>query len=185
MTHRSSAGPHKTNAPICIFLFTLTCAMLAATPATAETFCELVPAAAVKAALGITENLTAKPSDAAGTGCLYREDAPGPVTLIASSGNASGMMGTLFSQRMNSLSHNAQALPDVGEAAYYDETGNQQFAKFPGTTYTQQSIVFRAKGKIISLRVMTSGGGVTKTAVQSLATLTLSKPIETLEDPNN
>ncbi len=183
MTDRTSAGPQKTTALLCIL--TLTCAILAATPATAETFCDLVPAAAVKTALGITVNLSAKPSDQVGTGCLYREDAPGPVTVIASSADASGMTGTMFTQRMSSLGHNAQVLSDIGEAAYYNEDDNQQYAKFPGITYTQQSIVFRAKGKIISLKVITAGNGVPKAALQSLATLALSKPIDTLLDPNN
>jgi hypothetical protein len=168
-----------------IFIFTLACVSLLAAPASAQGFCALLPADAVKSTLGITVKLVAKATSETGNNCHYRVPAPGPVTVIADSGDATGMVGTMFDQRLTTLGPDSQLLPGVGEAAYYSQRDNEQIAKFPGITFTQQSIVFRAKGKIISLIVTTAGTGLPKAAIQSLAALALSKPIDTLQDPSN
>ena len=183
MIHRFLAKTRRTNA--FAFTFALTCTALLATPAIAQSFCDLVPAATVKSTLGLAEKLVAKPKSEGGTGCQYKSNVPGPLILIADTSDASGMRGTMFEQRLTSLGPNAQLIQGLGEAAYYSETDNEQIPKFPGVPYTQQSVVFRAKGKIISLVVTTPGSGIPKEALESLATLAASKPLDTLLDPSN
>jgi len=156
-----------------------------ATPAIGQSFCDLVPAAVVKSTLGLTDKLAAKRETEGSTGCQYKSSAPGPIILIAHASDASGMRGTMFEQRLTSLGPNAELIQGLGEAAYYSQTDNEQFPKFPGVTYTQQSVVFRAKGKIISLLLTTPGAGVPKETLRSLATLAESKALETLFDPSN
>jgi hypothetical protein len=183
MIHRSMAKMRGTNA--CVFSFALLCTSLLATPAVAESFCDLVPAATVKTTLGITEKLVTKPKSEGSIGCHYKTNSAGPIVLIADASDASGMMGTMFEQRLASLGPKAQVIQGLGDAAYYSQIDNEQISKFPGVTYTQQSIVFRAKGKIISLILTTAGNGVPKEALQSLANLAASKPIENLLDPSS
>jgi hypothetical protein len=183
MIHRSIAKTRRKN--VFAFLFALTCTALLAPPAFAQNFCDLVPASAVKSTLGIAEKLVAKPITEASNGCHYMENGHGPIILIANTSDASGMRGTMFEQRLTSLGPNAQLIQGLGEAAYYSETDNEQIPKFPGVTYTQQSVVFRAKGKIVSLTVTTAGSGIPKEALQALANLVVSKPLDSLVDPSN
>jgi hypothetical protein len=161
------------------------CTAFLATPAIAQSFCDLVPAATVKSTLGLAEKLAAKSKGEGSTGCLYKSNSPGPVTLVADTSDASGMRGTMFEQRLATLGPKTQLIQGLGEAAYYSQTDNEQMPKFPGVTYTQQLIVFRAKGKIVSLMVTTPGTGIPKEALEALATLAASKPIETLLDPSS
>jgi len=165
------------------FLFALMCTALLATPAVAQNFCDLVPATVVKTTLGVTDKLVAKPMTEGGNGCHYMQNGHGPVLLVADTSDAAGMMGTLFTQRLTSLGPNAELIPGLGEAAYYSRRENQQMPKFPGVSFTQQSIVFRAKGRIVSLMMTTSGTGISKEALASLANLAASKPLDTLIDP--
>ena len=183
MIHRCIAKTRRANT--FVSSFALICATLLATPAIAQNFCDLVPAAIVKSTLGLTDKLSAKPKGDGMPGCQYKGSTPGPFTLVADASDASGMRGTMFEQRLTSLGPNAKLIPGLGEAAYYSQTDNEQIPKFPGVTYTQQLIVFRAKGKIISLVVTTPGAGIPKEALESLATLAASKAIETLPDPSS
>lgn len=168
-----------------VVLFGLTCSVFFATPAFAQNFCDLVPASVIKSNLGLTNKLEAKPITTGGNGCHYIENNKAPVPVVVDTSDASGMMGTLFTQRLASLGPNAQLIQGLGEAAYYSERDNLQMPKFPGATYTQQSIVFRAKGRIVSLIVTTAGSGIPKESLESLANLVASKPLETLIDPDN
>jgi hypothetical protein len=182
MTHRPIAKvPRKNAVPL---LLALPCAVLFATPAFAQNFCDLVPASAVKSNLGITTKLEAKPNTEGGNGCRYIESNKAPITLVANTSDASGMSGDMFTQRLASLGPNAQLIQGLGEAAYYSQLDNEQIPKFPGVTYTQQRIVFRAKGRIVSLLVTTPGTGVPKEALESLANFVASKPLDTLIDPS-
>lgn len=165
--------------------FAILVTALLATPAIAENFCDLVPAATVKTTLGLTDKLSAKAKSGDSAGCEYKSSTPGPFVVVADAADESGMRGTMFEQRIASPGPYAQLIQGLGDAAYYSELSNEQIAKFPGVTYTQQTIVFRAKGKIISLLVTTPGGGIPKEALQALATLAASKAIETLVDSSN
>jgi hypothetical protein len=169
-----------------ITLLPLLALSLASSPtsASAQSFCDLLPAATVKAALGLTGNLTAKPDTDGGNGCDYTLDTPGPTTVIADSSDYKGIIKTMFDQRMATLKGTMTKLPGLGDAAYYDFKDHQQIPRFQGTNFTQQSIVFVAKGKLITYIIMTAGPGLPKSAVVSLGTLTISKPIDTLKDPN-
>jgi hypothetical protein len=77
----------------------------------------------------------------------------------------------------------AQLVPGLGDAAFYGIKPDQNLLTDHTQSYTQQSLVFRAKGKVVSFIVMTPGAGVPKAALLSLGTLTISKPINTLKDP--
>jgi hypothetical protein len=72
--------------------------------------------------------------------------------------------------------------PSPASVAYDFKTG-QQIPKYPGINFTQQSIVFRAKGKIVNLILMIPGGGVPRASMLALATYTIFKSIDTLKDP--
>src|SRR5579864_1673678 len=113
--HHSIAKARRTGA--FAFFFALMGTAPLATPAVAQGFCDLVPAATVKSALGLTEKLAAKPKGDGNTGCLYKGNTPGPITLVAEASDASGMRGTMFEQRLTSLGPNTQLVQGLGEAA--------------------------------------------------------------------
>jgi hypothetical protein len=157
---------------------------LLANCAQAQSLCDLLPATVMKSALGLTGDLSAKPNTEGGNGCDYKSAAVGPTTVIADSSDDAGIIRTIFDQRMKMLVPGGQAISGVGDVAYYEEKKNQQIPKFPGQNFTQQSLVFRAKGKIVSFIVMTPGDGVLKSALLALGALAISKPINTLKDPS-
>ena len=162
-------------------LVTLTCAAI---PATAQSLCDLVPAAVVQSTLGISATLTAAPNTQGGNGCDYKGASTGPITLTADTISDTGVYKTIFDQRLHSLGPTQQVVSAiVGAAAYYDSRQDQQIPKYPGINFTQQSIVFRAKGKIVNFILMIPGDGVPKASMLALATYTISKPIDTLKDP--
>jgi hypothetical protein len=144
-------------------------------PASAQSFCDLVPASEVKAALGITGNLMGKPTREGGNGCAYSTgEANVPNVVDANSSDYAGIIKTVADTRFASPGPNEERVSGLGEAAIY--TSN---------TYShRQSIFFRAKGKYVNLYVSAGGtNGVPKAAIISLATLVVSKPINTLKDP--
>jgi hypothetical protein len=163
--------------------FLIAVATLGAAFAHAQGLCDLLPATAVKSALGLSGNLTAKPNTRGGNGCDYKLDGAIPTTVIADPSDASGMVGTIFDQRLKQPGFGAQLVPGLGDAAFYVVEPDQNLLTDQTQSYTQQSLVFRAKGKVISFIVMTPGAGVAKAALLSLGTLTISKPINTLKDP--
>jgi hypothetical protein len=72
------------------------------------------------------------------------------------------------------LGPHEERVSGIGEAAVY----------FDNTSTRRQGIFFRAKGKYVILYVNASGPGeFPKAAVVSLATLVISKPIDTLKAP--
>ena len=155
-----------------------------AIPASAQSLCDLVPAALVQSTLGLSATLTAAPNTQGGNGCDYKGASTGPITLTADSISDAGIYKTIFDQRLHSLGPSQQLVSGVGDAAYYDLKQLQQIPKYPGVNFTQQSVVFRAKGKIVNFILMIPGGGVTKASMLALAAYTISKPINTLKDPN-
>jgi hypothetical protein len=60
--------------------------------AQAQSLCDLLPAPAVKATLGLTGDLSAKPNTEGGNGCDYKGAAVGPTTVIADSSDDAGMV---------------------------------------------------------------------------------------------
>src|SRR5271155_1207683 len=118
---------------------TLTCAAI---PATAQSLCDLVPAAVVQSTLGISATLTAAPDTQGGNGCDYKGASTGPITLTAASISDAGVYKTIFDQRLHSLGPTQQLVSGIGDAAYYDFKQLQQIPKYPGVNFTQQSIVF-------------------------------------------
>ena len=149
-----------------------------AASARAQSFCDLLPASAVQQALGISGNLKATPNTEGGNGCDYKLDANGPTTVMADSTDDSGIYTTIFNQRLSTMKADAR-VSGIGDAAYYDQRNNQQIPSMPNKNFTQQSLVFRGKGKIVSFIVMLQGSGVPKAAILSLGALALSKPINT------
>jgi hypothetical protein len=152
--------------------------------ARAQSLCDLLPASLVKSTLGLTSDLTAAPNTQGGNGCDYKSPGVGPLTVSADCGNESEMTKMMFNAEVKALGRGGQRLSGMGDDAFYDEKRNQQMPKYPGKRFTQQSVVIRAKGKVISLIVMTPEDGIAKAAVISLGTVTLSKPIGTLKDPS-
>ena len=161
-------------------LVTLTCAAI---PATAQSLCDLVPAAVVQSTLGISVTLTAAPDTQGGNGCDHKGASTGPITLTADTISDAGVYKTIFDQRLHSLGPTEQLVSGIGGAAYYAFKPDQQILKYPGINFTQQAIVFRAKGKIVNFILVIPGGGVPKASMLALATYTISKPIDTLKDP--
>jgi len=155
----------------------------AAIPASAQSLCELVPAAVVQSTLGIPVTLTAAPNTQGGNGCDYKGASTGPITLTADTISDAGIYKTIFDQRLHSLGPTQQLVSGVGDAAYYDLKQQQQIPKYPGVNFTRQSIVFRAKGKIVNFILTIPGDGVTKASMLALANYTISKPINSLKDP--
>jgi hypothetical protein len=155
----------------------------AAIPASAASLCDLVPAAVVQSTLGISATLTAAPNTQGGNGCDYKGVSSGPITLTADTISDAGVYKTIFDQRLHRLGPTQQPVSGIGGVAYYDFRPDQQIPKYPGITFTQQSIVFRAKGKIVNFILMIPGDGVPKASMLALATYTISKPIDTLKDP--
>ena len=161
-------------------LITLTCAAI---PATAQSLCDLVPAAVVQSTLGISATLTAAPNTQGGNGCDYKGASTGPITLTADTISDAGVYKTIFDQRLHSLGPTEQLVSGIGGAAYYAFKPDQQIPKYQGINFTQQAIVFRAKGKIVNFILVIPGDGVPKASMLALATYTISKPIDTLKDP--
>ena len=164
-----------------VIAWLLTCAAI---PASAQSLCELVPAAVVQTTLGISANLTATPDTHGGNGCDYKGTSTGPLTITADTISDEGLYKTIFDQRLKSLGPTQQLVPGIGAAAYYDFKQHQQIPQYAGINFTQQSIVFRAKGKIVSFIAMIPGDGVPKASMLALARSTASKPLNNLKDPN-
>ncbi|MGO8858325.1 MAG: hypothetical protein ACLQO1_21830 [Steroidobacteraceae bacterium] len=156
--------------------------LLAAT-AQAQSFCDLVPASAVAATLGIPANFAAKPNVQGGNGCDYKGEAGKPDIAVADASDDSGMMKTLSDMRFKSLGPNDERVSGIGDAAiYYGKT--VAYPRLAEPQYFQQGIVIRAKGKYVSFEVTLPGNkGVPKAAMLSLGQLIVSKPIDTLKDP--
>jgi hypothetical protein len=152
-------------------------------PASAQSFCDLVPASAVSTALGVP-NLTAKPNTTGGNGCDYRTKPGAPAAVIADSSDYTDIYKTIFDQRLARLSHGDTLLQGVGDAGYYSFQDGQNVPSDLTQSYTKQSIVFRAKGKIVSFIIFLPGKGLPKTAVLALGQMTAAKPINTLKSPN-
>jgi hypothetical protein len=159
----------------------LTCAAI---PASAQSLCDLVPAAVVRSTLGISVTLTATPNSQGGNGCDYKGTSTGPITVRADTISDTGVYKTIFDQRLRSLGPTEQLVSGIGDAAYYDFRDNQQIPKYQDLNFTQQDIVFRAKGKIVNFSLMIPGKGVPKASMLALANYTISKPINTLKDPS-
>lgn len=157
---------------------------VSARSASAQNFCDLVPAAAVQSTLGISATLTATANTQGGNGCDYKGASTGPITITADSVSDTGIYKTIFDQRLHSLGSTQQLVSGVGDAAYYDLKQHEQIPKYPGISYTQQSIVFRAKGKIVNFILLVPGSGVAKDKMLALANYAISKPLNTLKDPN-
>jgi hypothetical protein len=174
--------PRLTYAVTC--LFALMFCVLLPSCARAQSLCDLLPASAVKAALGITTELTATPNTGGGNGCDYKTPAAGPTAVTANTGDDSGFKRMMFDQLMKTSSPGKKAVSGLGDEAFYEERRDQQIPKYPGVRFTQQSVVFRAKGKLISLIVMLPGNGVPESSMMSFARLALSEPINTLKEPS-
>lgn len=156
---------------------------LFAIAASAQTFCDLVPASAVSASLGVP-NLTAKPNMTGGNGCDYRTKPDAPLAVRADSSDYADAYKTIFDQRLAQLSEGDTLVQGLGDAGYYSFQDLQNVPSDPTQSYTKQSIVFRAKGKIVSFIIFLPGKGVPKTAVLALGKMTAAKPINTLKSPN-
>ncbi len=155
---------------------------LFAIPAAAQSFCDLVPASAVSAALGVP-NLSAKPNMTGGNGCDYRTKPGAPIAVRADSSDYTDIYKTIFDQRLTRLGPSDTLVQGVGDAGYYSFLDGQNVPSDLTQSYTKQSIVFRAKGKIVSFIIMLPGKGLPKTAVIALGQVTAGKPINTLKSP--
>jgi hypothetical protein len=165
-----------------VYLFLLTLAAPAAS-ATAQSFCDLLPAAVVQSTLGISTTLTATPNTEGGNGCDYKGAAVSPIIVMADTSDDTGTMTTMFTQHLGDPGPNGHRISGVGDAAYYLESHQQEIPRFPGVLFSKQVVVFRAKGKITSLVCTFQGNGVPKAAMLALANLTISRPINTLKNP--
>ncbi len=107
-------------------LVAMTCAAI---PATAQSLCELVPAAVVQSTLGISVTLTAAPNTQGGNGCDYKGASTGPITITADTVSDAGIYKTIFDQRLRGLGPTQQRVSGVGDAAYYDFKPRQQIGR--------------------------------------------------------
>lgn len=158
------------------------CAM-AASAASAQTLCDLLPASAVQAALGIKDTLTAKVNTDGGQGCDYSTSAPGPLLAMLDVGDDKGVVKMVFDQRLKNLGPSDQRVPNLGDVAIYRPRLREQLPKYLPLIFTQQNLAIRAKGKYISLIIWLPGDGAPKATILALGSLLLSKPIEKLKDP--
>jgi hypothetical protein len=149
----------------------------------AQGLCDLVPASVVQSTLGITTPLTATPNTEGGNGCDYKVKAAGPIWIKADDTDYTGIYKTLQDQQFTQLPYGSKLVPGMGDKAYYSENHDQQIAAYPQLGYTQQALVFVAKGKIVSFIFMLLNEGVPKANVLALGKYALAKPIETLKMP--
>jgi hypothetical protein len=82
------SGEQKMRSNQVALLVTIICAAI---PASAQSLCELVPAAVVQSTLGISVTLTAAPNTQGGNGCDYKGASTGPITLTADTISDAGM----------------------------------------------------------------------------------------------
>src|ERR1039458_9936713 len=129
-------GAQKMRSHQVALLVSMTCAAI---PASAQSLCELVPAAVVQSTLGISVTLTAASNTQGGNGCAYKGASTGPLTLTADTISDAGIYKTIFDQRLHSLGPTQQLVSGVGDAAYYDFKQRQQIPKYPGVNITQPS----------------------------------------------
>jgi len=169
--------------PLLLVLLIAVVRIGASIPAAAQSLCGLVPAATVQSTLGITASLTATPNTEGGNGCDYKGASTGPITITADAISDTGIYKTIFDQRLHKLGPSERLVTGIGDAAYCDLKQHQQIPKYQGINFTQQSIVFRAKGKIVNFILMIPGDGVPKASMLALANFAISKPIDTLKDP--
>jgi hypothetical protein len=151
-------------------------------PLTAQSFCDLVPAAVVQSTLGITTPLIATPNTDGGNGCDYKGKAAGPIWVKADDTDYTGMYKTIEDQQFTQLPDGAKLVPGLGDKAYYSEDHDQNIAGYQ-LNYTKQALVFVAKGKIVSFIFMLLDKGAPKANVLALGKYALAKPIETLKMP--
>ncbi len=74
----SRHGEQKMRPHRVVFLLTMICAAI---PDSAQSLCELVPAAIVQSTLGIPVTLAAAPTTQGGNGCDYKGASTGPITI--------------------------------------------------------------------------------------------------------
>jgi hypothetical protein len=142
----------------------------------------VLPAETVKSTLGLIGNLTAKPNTEGGNGCDYKLDGAVSTTVIADASDDTGIVGMMFTKRVKDPGVGGQAVAGVGDTAYYMYQGGQNIPKDMTQSYTRQSLVLRAKGKIVSFIITTPQKGLPKDAVLALGKLTAAKAIDTLKE---
>jgi hypothetical protein len=85
-------------------------------------------------------------------------------------------------QQFTQLPYGSTLVPGLGDKAYYSENHDQNIVGYQ-LNYTQQTLVFVAKGKIVSFIFMLLNQGAPKANVLALGKYALAKPIETLKMP--
>jgi hypothetical protein len=171
------------NVRISLLVVAMSGALLGAGSVTAQSFCDLVPAAAVKSALGITANLAAKPNMQGGNGCDYAAGGDGPAAVVADASDYTSVIKAVADARFaGPLLVGEELASGVGEVARY----TRKVADIRAVRYIQQGLFFRAKGKYVNFTVTTLGSsGLPKAAILALGTYIVAQPINTLKDPSH
>jgi hypothetical protein len=154
-------------------------------PAHAQSFCDLVPAATVKAMLHISDKLVAAPDTEWGNGCDYsipNRDVP-VVEAIAS--DDTGMDSIALTNHADAPNDDDKLVTGVGEAAIYTDDHNAQDPSTPSVSYTRQSLIFRQQDKIVDFVVMTTHNPPPESAILSLGKFISQQPVDNLKDPPN
>jgi hypothetical protein len=167
---------------ICRLAFVVAIGAVSATPLAAQSLCDLVPASVVQSTLGIATPLTAKPNPEAGNGCDYRGMARRAIWITANETDYSGIYKTVQDQLFTQLAYGSQPVPGLGDKAYYAERHGRQVAG-RDFYYTKQTLIFVAKGKVISFVFLLLNEGAPKANVLALGKYVLDQPIETLKVP--
>ena len=166
-------------------IISLTAGVLFSLPATAQSLCDLIPAATVKSTLSLKEALVASPNTEWGNGCDYNVPQGKEPVVSADSSEDTGMDSIALTNHVADPNSDDKLIWGFSKAAVYTDDDHETDPSTPGIYYTRQSLIFRTKDKIVDFVVMTSGTSPTEAEILSLGKLAASKPIDKLKDPPN
>jgi hypothetical protein len=153
--------------------------------AQAQSLCDLLPAATVKAALNIKEPLVAVPDTEWGNGCDYSTPQGGQPVVEALASDDIGMDSIALTNHVASLNDDDQLVKGIGEAAIYTKDAHDQDPSTPSIYYNRQSLIFRTDKKIVDFVVMTNGDTPRESDIIALGKLLAAQPIDSMKDPSN
>jgi len=168
-----------------IFGPAIACTILALStlPAPAQSLCDMMPAATVKALLHLGRDLAATPDTEWGNGCDYNIPNGALPVVEAITSDDTGMDSIALTNHVASLNDDDQLVTGIGEAAIYTQDTNAQDPSTPGISYTRQSLIFRDQDKIVDFVVMTTQHPPTEADVLSLGKFISLEPVGKLQDP--
>jgi hypothetical protein len=154
-------------------------------PAEAQSLCDLLPAATVKATLNLNTSLLASPDMDWGNGCDYTALQGKQPVVSADSSDDTGMDSIALTNHVAAPNSDDQLVSGIGKAAIYTDDPHEPDPAMPNIYVTRQSLIFRTEDKIVDFVVMTSSNSPTETAILALGKLAASESIDELKDSPN